>query len=89
VLHGKLVIAEHARSWGRRQVIERPEHRAALVARRRAARDLKGRDRLRASRRCSTASSSAGAAPGRALAAACPARSSQVFRDATEEQRPK
>jgi transposase len=48
VLHGKLVIAEHVRSWGRRQIIERPEHRAALVAQRRAARALKGRDRLRA-----------------------------------------
>jgi len=48
VVHGKTVVAEHARSWGRRQVIERPEHRAALVAERRAARALKGRDRLRA-----------------------------------------
>ncbi len=48
VIHGKTVIAEHARSWGRRQVIERADHRAALVAERRAARALKGRDRLRA-----------------------------------------
>jgi hypothetical protein len=48
VVDGKTVIAEHARSWGRRQVIEQPAHRAALVAERKAARDLKGRDRLRA-----------------------------------------
>jgi hypothetical protein len=48
VVDGQTVIAEHARSWGRRQVIEVPEHRAALLAERRAARDLKGRDRLRA-----------------------------------------
>jgi transposase len=48
VLDGPAVIAEHARSWGRREVIEVPEHRAALVADRRAARALKGRDRLRA-----------------------------------------
>jgi transposase len=48
VIHGKEVVAEHARSWGRRQVIELSQHRAALVAERRAARELKGRDRLRA-----------------------------------------
>lgn len=48
VLDGQTVIAEHARSWGRRQVIEVAEHRAALVAERREARALKGRDRLRA-----------------------------------------
>jgi len=48
VSDGQTVLAEHARSWGRRQIFEKPEHRAALVAERRAARDLKGRDRLRA-----------------------------------------
>ncbi|MFO0610748.1 MAG: hypothetical protein U0324_46735 [Polyangiales bacterium] len=36
------------RSWGRRQVSEQCEHRAKLIAERRAARDLQGRDRLRA-----------------------------------------
>jgi transposase len=39
-------IARHERSYGKRQVIEQPAHRAELVAQRRAARDLKGRDRL-------------------------------------------
>ena len=48
VVDGKVVLAEHARSWGRRQVIEQAAHRTALVAQRKAARDLKGRDRLRA-----------------------------------------
>ncbi len=48
VLDGATVVAEHPRSWGRRQVIEDPAHRAELVAQRRAARNLKGRDRLHA-----------------------------------------
>ena len=48
VLDGQSVIAEHGRSWGRREIIEVADHRAALVAERRAARQLKGRDRLRA-----------------------------------------
>jgi transposase len=48
VVDGQTVIAEHARSWGRRQIFEVAAHRAALVAERRAARELKGRDRLRA-----------------------------------------
>ena len=48
VVDGQTLIAEHARSWGRRQVIELPAHRTALVAERRAAHALKGRDRLRA-----------------------------------------
>jgi transposase len=48
IVDGQTVIAQHARVWGRRQVIEIAEHRAALVAERRAARELKGRDRLRA-----------------------------------------
>ncbi len=48
VIDGTSVLAEHERSWGRRQIFERAEHRTALVAERKAARDLKGRDRLRA-----------------------------------------
>ncbi len=48
VLDGSEVVAEHPRCWGRRQILEDPAHRAALVAERRAARNLKGRDRLRA-----------------------------------------
>jgi transposase len=48
LVDGDDVIAEHARSWGRRQIFEKPAHRAALVEERRAARNLKGRDRIRA-----------------------------------------
>jgi hypothetical protein len=48
LLDGTNVVALHERSWGRRQIIESPAHRATLVAARRAAADLKGRDRLRA-----------------------------------------
>jgi transposase len=48
VLDGATCIAHHQRDYGKRQVIELSEHRASLVAERRAARDLKGRDRLRA-----------------------------------------
>ncbi len=48
VLDGATAVARHERSYAKRQVIELPEHRARLVAERRAARDLKGRDRLRA-----------------------------------------
>ncbi|MGE0397193.1 MAG: IS21 family transposase [Kofleriaceae bacterium] len=48
ILDGQTVIADHARSWARREVIEVADHRAALLAERRAARALKGRDRLRA-----------------------------------------
>ena len=48
VLDGAACVAMHRRSWGKRQLIERAEHRAPLVAERQAARDLKGRDRLRA-----------------------------------------
>jgi hypothetical protein len=46
VLDGDTVVAAHARSYGRRQVLELPAHRAAIVQARRAAADLKGRDRL-------------------------------------------
>jgi hypothetical protein len=48
VLDGAACIARHARNFGRRQIIEVHAHRAALIAERRAAADLKGRDRLRA-----------------------------------------
>ena len=48
VLDGIICVAEHPRSWGRRQVIEDPAHRVELVAQRKAARCLKGRDRLHA-----------------------------------------
>ena len=48
LVDGNTLIVEHVRSWGRRQVLELPAHRTALVAERQAARGLKGRDRLRA-----------------------------------------
>lgn len=48
VLDGASCIAQHARTYGKRQIIEDPAHRAGLVMERRAAADLKGRDRLRA-----------------------------------------
>jgi transposase len=48
ILDGATCVARHERSYGKRTVIELPEHRAALVAKRRAAADLKGRDRLSA-----------------------------------------
>jgi transposase len=48
LVHGSMTIAEHARSWGKKQILEKPEHRTALVAERKAAAQLKGRDRLRA-----------------------------------------
>lgn len=41
-------VARHERCWGRNQWREAPEHRAELIEQKRAARDLKGRDRLRA-----------------------------------------
>jgi transposase len=41
------VVATHARSWAKNDVIEDPAHRAALLARKAGARDGKGRDRLR------------------------------------------
>jgi transposase len=48
LLDGDRETARHARSFGRKQVIEDPAHRAALLERRRLGRDLRGRDRLRA-----------------------------------------
>jgi transposase len=47
VLDGAVEVARHARCWGRRQPVTDPAHRAALLAQRPAARDLRGRDRLR------------------------------------------
>jgi hypothetical protein len=46
VLDGATEVARHPRGFGRRQVVEDPAHRAELVRARRAAADLKGRDRL-------------------------------------------
>lgn len=48
VLDGAECVATHQRSWGKRQVFELSHHREDLIKERRAARDLKGRDRLRA-----------------------------------------
>jgi hypothetical protein len=48
LVDGDKCIADHPRSWGRRQIFEKPEHRVALLDERRAARNLKGRDRIRA-----------------------------------------
>jgi transposase len=48
LLDGDQPVAHHAREWGRNQWLELPAHRAALVEEKRAARALKGRDRLRA-----------------------------------------
>ena len=41
------VVAHHARSWGRREVIEDPAHIARLAKDKRRASSLRGRDRLR------------------------------------------
>jgi hypothetical protein len=48
LLDGDREVARHDRCWGRNQWVEAPEHRAELLAQKKAARDLKGRDRLRA-----------------------------------------
>ncbi len=47
VLDGQTEVADHARSWGKKQLVEKSEHRTSLVAERKAAAQLKGRDRLR------------------------------------------
>jgi transposase len=47
IIDGALEIARHPRSWGRHQIIELREHRAAILEEKKKARDLKGRDRLR------------------------------------------
>jgi transposase len=48
MLDGKSEVARHERSWARHQVLEKPAHRASVLAEKRRARDLKGRDRLHA-----------------------------------------
>lgn len=47
-LAGDEVVARHQRCWGRKQVVELLEHRAEILAQKRGAKELKGRDRLRA-----------------------------------------
>jgi hypothetical protein len=48
LLEGATEVAAHPRCWGRSQWLEDSAHRAELVAEKRVARALKGRDRLRA-----------------------------------------
>jgi hypothetical protein len=48
LLDGANVVAHHPRSWGHRQKIEHPDHRAEIVRRKRGAAPSTGRDRLRA-----------------------------------------
>lgn len=43
-----LEVARHERTYGRRRILETHEHREEILSEKRAARDLKGRDRLRA-----------------------------------------
>ncbi len=47
LLEGAQQVARHARCWGRHQVVELHEHRQALLALKRRARETKGQDRLR------------------------------------------
>jgi transposase len=47
-LHGGVEVTRHARSWGRRQVVENMAHRQALLEAKRGAQEAKGQDRLRA-----------------------------------------
>lgn len=48
LLEGEQEVARHVRCWGRRQRIEEPAHREALLEYKRGAREAKGQDRLRA-----------------------------------------
>jgi transposase len=48
LLDGTAEVATHERCWGKNQWLENPAHRSELTAEKRAARALKGRDRLRA-----------------------------------------
>ena len=48
LLDGAREVARHERNWGKHQVIEKSEHRAALLDQKRKAQALKGRDRLHA-----------------------------------------
>jgi len=76
ILDGATRVAQHARCWGRRQIIEATEHREAILAQKQGA---KGRDRLRAAAPPSTPSRSTASrqalrtrhARGRMLAQAC------------------
>lgn len=47
-LDGVACVARHERCWGRRQLVEDTAHRAAILDQKLAAREPKGRDRLRA-----------------------------------------
>ena len=47
LLDGQTVVAEHRRSWGQRQKIESPDHRAEILRRKRGAAPSTGRERLR------------------------------------------
>lgn len=47
LLQGEAVVAEHERSWAKRQRIEKPEHREAILAKKRLAKPARGRDHLR------------------------------------------
>jgi len=46
LLDGSAEVARHPRCWGKRQLIELPEHRAELLAQKRRARQAKGRELL-------------------------------------------
>jgi transposase len=48
VLDGEEVVARHVRCWGKKQLIEQRAHRTAIIEQKRGAKELKGRDRLRA-----------------------------------------
>ena len=48
LLEGASLLASHPRCWGRRQLVEAPEHRQAILDLKRGAREAKGRDRLHA-----------------------------------------
>ena len=48
LLKAGVEVARHARCWGRRQEIEDPAHRDALLAQKHGASEGKGQDRLRA-----------------------------------------
>lgn len=48
LLDGPTLIASHQRNWGRRQSVEQPEHRVAILDHKRQAATPKGQDRLRA-----------------------------------------
>lgn len=47
LLDGDEIVACHQRNWGKKQTVERAEHRAAIIEQKQGAKELKGRDRLR------------------------------------------